>query len=144
MKKYVKPMVIANEELAEGVFAASGDNCYTFWARICQTPELGNEVYVIQVDGKHAAADGHHSSERSVIINFNLPVSYVSSNAKEVSGDGTTSLKLVYVDGYNGAYHNNGEDNIGLGQLKIKADAGLAIVSVGTDYCNHVCTYAGH
>lgn len=142
MREYRKPILIPNEELAEGIFAASGDNCYTFWAHIAQKPELGNPVYTIQIDGKHHAADGHHSSERTVIINFNLPVSYVSSNAVSVEGDGTTSLKLSFVDGF-GSYHNNAEDNIGLGQLKVTAAEGLAITAVGSDFCNKTCTY-GH
>jgi len=143
MKNYQKPVVIANNELAEGVYAASGD-CYSFTADIKQKPELGNPCYVIQIDGKHEADDGHHSSERTVRLVFNQPVEYVSSNAASVSGDGTSSLDLTFVDGVNGSYHNNGVDNIGLGQLKVKSGDGLAILDTYAVSCNHTCTYEGH
>lgn len=143
MKNYEKPVVIANNELAEGVYAASGD-CYTFTSRITQSPETGNPNYVIQIDGKHEADDGHHSSERTVRLVFNQPVQYVESNAASVSGDGTSSLDLTFVDGVNGSYHNNGVDNIGLGQLKVKSGDGLAILDTYAVSCNHTCTYEGH
>ena len=41
---YEKPIVVVNEDLAEGVYTASGD-CYNVSAVIVQTPELGNETY---------------------------------------------------------------------------------------------------
>ena len=138
MKKYVRPMIVTNTELAEGVYAGSGD-CYTFSAYIHQKPELGNEVYSIQIDGVHHATDGHHSSTRSVMVTFNQPVTYVSSNAAAVEGSGTNQIQLTFVDGVNGSYHNNGGDNIGLGQLKVQAADGLAITGCYSTYCNQVC-----
>lgn len=143
MKNYQKPVVLMNEELAEGVYAASGD-CYTFTSRITQRPETGNPVYVIQIDGSHNATDGHHSSERTVRIVFNQAITYVSSNAASISGDGTTTLDLSFVDGVNGSYHNNANDNIGLGQLKVKSNDGLEIINTYSVSCNHDCTYDGH
>ena len=41
MKDYVKPVVLVNEELAEGVYAASGSDCYTVTTNIHQRPETG-------------------------------------------------------------------------------------------------------
>lgn len=151
MKKYEGLVICEINDLAESVYAASGagtggdggnDNCYSFTSRIVQKPELGNEVYTIQIDGTHNAT--HHSTDRSVLVAFNMPVTYVSSNAASYSGDGTTCLRLVFTDGINGAYHNNGSDYIGLGELKVKADAGLAVVSTSSDYCNKSCTGYGH
>ena len=47
MKKYVKPVVAANEGLAESIYMGSG-NCYTFNARITQTPETGRDTFVVR------------------------------------------------------------------------------------------------
>lgn len=136
MKNYIKPMVLSNEELAEGVFAGSG-NCYTLTARITQKPELGNEVYTIQVDGGHNAT--HHSTERSFVFEFNQPVYYVSSNAQcATSGDGTNVLTLSFTKD-NGSYHHNEGDSLGLGQLIVKSEAGLAVVKSYCNYCNEYC-----
>lgn len=137
MKKYEKPVVMINDELAEGVYAASGD-CYSFWANITQTPEEGRGTYAIQINGKHEAADGHHSSERTVQITFNQPVTHEKSNASSLSGDGSNVLTLHFTN-ESGNYHNNGVDNIGLGQLYVSSDAGLAIIGVTCVYCNRDC-----
>ncbi len=143
MKKYEKPVVMINEELAEGVYAASGD-CYTFNSYITQTPTTGMDYYTIQINGVHAANDNHHSSVRTVKIVFNQNVTYKESLAASVNGSGSSTLYLEYVDGVNGSYHNNGSDNIGLGNLTVYADEGLSILSTSCSYCNMDCTYEGH
>ncbi len=51
MVKYSKPMVIVDQGLAEGVYAASG--CYTASAYIHQTHQTGRGDYRIQVNGVH-------------------------------------------------------------------------------------------
>lgn len=141
MKKYEKPIVLVNEELAEGVYAASGD-CYTVSADIVQRPELGKDTYTVQMDGVHGAHDGHHSSERVIKVEFNQVVSHVCSNAACVSGSGTNTLYLTYVQD-NGSYHNNACENLGLGNLEVTAGEGLCINRVSCTYCNGSC-YDGH
>lgn len=148
MKNYEKPIVLMNEELAEGVYAGSGD-CYEFVAKVVQTPDSGIDYYVVQVDGWHHAADAHHSDSRTVVIEFNQVVNYVSSNAADVQGSGTTSLALTYTDGYmGGAYHNNSghynKEYIGLGNLNVKSDPGLAVLKAYSTYCSHTCADPGH
>ena len=141
MKKYVKPVVAANEGLAESIYMGSG-NCYTFNARITQTPETGRDTFVVQMDGNHSAT--HHSSVRNVVVVFDNPVNYVSSNAASVAGDGTNTLTLTFKDD-NGSYHNNGNDYIGLGQLQVRAAApSLSIVKTYCNYCNEECGDPGH
>lgn len=132
-KTYESPIVTANEELVEGVYMASGDDCYTVTARIHQKPESGRGDYRIQMDGKHAATDGHHAGSQTLVMSFNLPVEYVGSNGKLKSGDGSTKIKVDY------SYHNNAHDNIGLGDLIVKADAGLAITHVKLIDNGHDC-----
>lgn len=140
MKKYEKPLLIANEGFAEGVYAASGadsssaddSDCYTATASIHQKPETGRGDYRIQVNGVHAASDGHHSGEQHLFLSFNQSVTYSSSNGELVSGDNTSCIEIKY------NYHNNGNDNIGLGDVIVTSDAGLA-VSSATLTCNYDC-----
>lgn len=117
---YRKPVIMTAEDLAEGVYLASG--CYTANAEIRQTPETGRDNYVIQVNGVHNA--DHTKEKQWLTISFNMQVKYSSSKGKLVSGDGTNTLVIEY------AYHQNPSDNIGLGDLVVQADSGLAITSV--------------
>lgn len=133
MRNYSKPIVIINDELAEGVYAASGeDMCYLCSCYLHQIPEYGRGDYRIQVNGVHSASDGHHSGEQVLTINFNIPVTYKSSQGSCVGGDGTNSIQIRY------NYHNNGNDNIGLGDVVVEADVGLAVVGCSLS-CNHDC-----
>ena len=117
---YRKPVLVLNDELAEGIFAASG--CYTATAYIHQTPETGRGDYRIQVNGKH---DADHTRETQWLhITFNLPVEYSSSQGTLESGNNTNTLVIRYT------YHQNPIDNIGLGDLIVKADQGLAVTAV--------------
>lgn len=133
MKNYVKPVVLSNDELAEGVYAASGagENCYTVTTNIHQKPETGRGDYRIQVDGKHNAIN-HHSTAQTLILYFNQNVEYVSSNGTCVGGSGTTQLSISY------GYHNNQVDNIGLGDVVVTSDAGLAVTGAQLT-CNYTC-----
>lgn len=126
-----------NEELAEGVYAGSGD-CYSFNITKVQVPELGRNNYKFQINGRHEAADGHHSTMRTVAVDFNQPVHYISSLATECSGDNTSCLILTYISG-NGSYHNNAIDNIGLGDLVVESREGLEAIRVYSTYCNESC-----
>lgn len=133
MQKYEKPIVIATEDLAEGVYAASGDkNCYTVTTNIHQKPEIGRGDYRIQVNGGHAADDNHHSGEQILTLQFNQPVTYSGSNGQYVGGSGTSTIQIKY------NYHNNGVDSIGLGDVIVVANAGLDILSASLA-CNHNC-----
>lgn len=144
MKNYEKPIVMINEDMAEGVYAASGD-CYTFTADIMQGPDRPAyyDNYVIQINGTHNATDGHHSGVRTVKIVFNQDVTYLSSNAESCTGSGSKTLYLTYTQ-YNGSYHNNEGGNIGLGNLNVDSAHGLAITGVTCTYCNESCEGYGH
>lgn len=139
MRDYEKPILVENEEMAEGVYLASGDggsvvpsDCYTVTWNIHQKPETGRGDYRIQVNAVHNAADGHHSGEQILILGFNQSVDYVSSNGTLVSGSGTSTLRIKF------NYHNNAGDNIGMGDVIVTANAGLSVTSSGV-YCNHDC-----
>lgn len=137
MENYEKPAVLANEDLAEGVYTASGDgggdeDCYSVSAYIHQRPETGRGDYRIQVDGVHAASDGHHSGAQVLELSFNQPVEYSSSNGSLSGGDNTSCISIDY------SYHNNANDNIGLGDVVVKSEAGLEVTDAVL-YCNHDC-----
>ncbi len=122
MKHYVKPVVLVNSELTEGVYAASGDSCFTANATITQRPETGRESYTIQLNGKHNA--NHTCDWQQAVITFNQSVTYVSSNGTLVSPQSGPSLTIQY------SYHQNHTDNIGLGDLVVTSADGLEVVNV--------------
>lgn len=137
-RAYEKPVALANEELMEGVYMTSGDttgsDCYTVTTNIHQRPETGRGDYRIQVNGHHFAdeGDGHHSGEQHLILAFNQPVNYISSNGKLTNGDGTSTIDIEY------HYHNSAGDNIGLGDVVVTSEAGLSITGSKIT-CNHDC-----
>lgn len=137
MKNYVKPVVLSNDELAEGVYAASGvgSECYYPTAYIHMTPEAGRDNYCIQANTVHNAVDGHHSTEQVLTIYFNQPVTFEwcsSSNAVYTSGNGTAALVLTY------NYHANANENFGLGDIYVKSEDGLTVTGAKLT-CNYSC-----
>lgn len=127
MSNYSKPIISIDNGMAEGVYAASGASaestgCYSADAYIHQTPQTGRGDYRIQVNGVHSA---DHSNDAQILtISFNQNVTYQSSQGTLISGNGTNTLKISY------NYHQNPNDSIGLGDLVVTADTGLAITGV--------------
>ena len=68
MTNYESPVILRTEELAEGVYLASG--CYTASAYIHQTPQSGSGEYRIQVNGQHSA--DHTKEAQTLTISFSL------------------------------------------------------------------------
>ena len=122
MEKYSKPMVTVDQGLAEGVYADSGAGCYKASAYIHQTPVIGRGDYRIQVNGQHHA--DHTKEAQTLTISFNRNVTYVSGGAGLINGNGTPTLQVKL------SYHQNPNDNIGLGDLVVTADEGLEITGV--------------
>lgn len=135
MKKYERPVVFVNEELAEGVYAAPsgfpGEGCYTVKAAIIQSPELGHDRYCIQLDAEHDAS--HHAGAQYLVIKFNQPVANATSNGTVRKGNGTSELHIVY------SYHANDTEKHGLGHLYLTSEPGLAIEGTPVLYCNEDC-----
>ena len=134
MRDYIKPMVIKSEDVAESVYMASGSECYTVNARFSQLPELGNEVYIIQMDATHDAS--HHSTGQVLTVTFNQAVEFVGctgNGAYHISGTPANVIKIGYT------YHNNDSEYIGLGSLTVKSDSGLAL-PVCSLSCNKTCS----
>ena len=129
---YIKPMVLDSNELAEGIFMASGNtatgetsSCYSASAAIVQTPATGFDYYVIQVNGKHAA--DHTKEAQTLTISFNQPVIYAWGAGTYREGNNTNTLVIDL------HYHQNPIDNIGLGDLTVQTinkDTELTISSI--------------
>lgn len=115
---YQKPVAIMNDDISEGIYAASG--CYTVMTRIHQKPETGRGDYRIQVDASHSA--NHTCSKQVLTLMFNKPVVYVSSCGKATQQNG----RIIQIE-YN--YWNNEIDNIGFGDVVVTADEGLLVVN---------------
>lgn len=143
MKNYEKPIVLANSELSEGVYAASGpyqatgSDCYKAGANTTQAPEYGRGSFCLHVDGKHNSVDGdgHATDSQTLVLTLSNPVEVVASQGKNVtvSPDGYT----VYID-Y--SYHNNSSDNIGLSDVYVRTKDGTESGLTVTDtqfICNH-------
>lgn len=132
---YEKPVVTLNNGEAEGVYMASGSDCYTAWAYITQRPETGRENYVVHAQAVHQAGDNHHSGEQILTLTFNQPVTFLwcsDANATLAGGDGTNEIEIRY------NYHNNAYDNIGLGDIYVESGEGLADPSAVLS-CNYDC-----
>lgn len=122
MKKYEKPVIKINEELSEGIYAASGTGCYTVNAYITQIPQIGRGDYRIQLNAIHNA--DHTNNSQTLTISFNQSVSYVSSNGELIYGNNTDTLMIEF------SYWQNGLDNIGLGELVVVSEENLNIKNV--------------
>ncbi len=141
MKKYEKPVVLVNEDLAEGVYAASGSECYKVVITGHQYPEGERLNHIFQFDGEHMAdqMDGHGGSAQVLVVTFDKPVNYVSSSGAYQSGDGTTEIRVSY------GYTQNPKDKIGLGDLVVTvvgnaADTALEVTSLALE-CNHIMNW---
>lgn len=91
-----------------------GSPCYSCNARINQRPETGRNDYRIQIDARH---NGNHSCDQQwLTVEFNRPVTFVScSNGNIYSGNGTPFITVGL------RYHNNQNDNIGMGDFIVQS-----------------------
>ena len=127
MKKYEKPIVMINEDLAEGVYAASG--CYSIGIAGHQAPEVGRLTHKFQFDADHIST--HMGSAQLLIVTFDRDVTFVGSGGTYVSGTGTNEITISY------AYTQNPTDDIGLGDLEVSvADNGDLSITKLQLLCN--------
>lgn len=119
MATYQKPIITVDSGMAEGIYAASG--CYTITYHMHQDQQIGRTDYRIQINGKHMA--DHTKDTQFLTVTFNQAVEYVSSNGTLESSTPTT-LAITF------SYHQNPNDNIGLGDLIVKSEQGLQILSM--------------
>ncbi|MCH5340532.1 MAG: hypothetical protein J1E01_03600 [Acetatifactor sp.] len=141
MKNYVKPVVLDNGEVFEGVYAASGD-CYSVTHDIHQVPQEGRGDYRIQFNAVHGyqGPTDHHSTGQVLTVTFNQEVTFVGCEAAK-PGECTPRVVGAYTGNtisVNFEYHANQTENHGLGDLIVTAGPGLAVVGASLS-CNYTC-----
>ncbi len=110
MKKYEKPVVMVNEELAEGVYAASGaltgpmgtSDCWSF--DVTDEQAWNGSHHVFQVNLKHHTGLQHISGATTVSVTFSAPLdasSYGQFEGSVVSGSTITVTRVLLADAYN-------------------------------------------
>lgn len=144
MKNYEKPVVMINEELAEGVYAASGSGCMTVTTYISQQPSQNYaNKYAVWIESNHDGSlyngDGHTASGITVTLYFNQAVTcedndfYQSENIPftVTSGNGTPTITVHF---------DANVPNAGTkfwGQIYVSSEAGLALTG-STITCHSV------
>ena len=101
MKNYEKPVVLMNEELAEGVYAASGDgDCWTLTYTVPQ--RWNGEGMVIELVATHSTELQHLSLGTVVTVTFDQPILSARSESTEfvtsVSGTTVTAERNLLAD----------------------------------------------
>ena len=104
MRNYEKPVVLANNEMSEGVYAASGDTC---WVLGEPRTEAGTkpESICFYIEAHHNTTEGHGNEPITVTLVFNKAVSVVSCN----SGTYELSGSVVKITSANGLVANQNE-----------------------------------
>lgn len=105
MKNYVKPMVVANDGLAEGVYMASGEvwggDCWTVEAKSVQKWNGSHQIY--EVHAKHDTTAEHISGCTIVTLDFSTPIVDASSEsgfAVSVNGNTVSITRELLGDAY--------------------------------------------
>lgn len=87
MSKYLKPIVLVNEDLAEGVYAASGD-CWSVEVTSAQDDAGGYHNF--RVHAVHSASAEHISSKTVITVVFSDIVTAATFEGFDVSVSGNT------------------------------------------------------
>ena len=128
-----KPMLFTNDDLAEGVYAASGSTegtfncpitgCWTGMATLNQSPELGQDCYTVHFEAHHANV-GHYDYVTKIVTTFNQAVTVTSWNdvaSYSVNGNVVTAYR---------SQKANGNEGFGGTGMYIMANSDIGIVSV--------------
>ncbi len=128
---YNKPLILTNDDMAEGVYAASGGSrsasitgCWTGTATLNQKPELGQDCYTVHFDAHHESVS-HLSPNTKIVVKFNQNITlgqqWYDVQSCTVNGDTITAYR------YSGANPGEGFGSTG---LYIKANDDIGIISV--------------
>ena len=92
----------------------NGSSCYTCSAKINQKPETGRDDFRIQINAQH---HGDHSCDEQLLtMIFNYPVNFISCSNGSLNSPNNNSRIQVKL-----RYHNNPNDNIGMGDFIVKS-----------------------
>jgi hypothetical protein len=100
-KTYVKPIILANEELAEGIYAASGEpGCWTVSIRSVQNWSGSHHIYEVSL---HHIGTQHISTDSTVKITFNTAITDAyseSGNAVTIAGNTVSITRQSHANAY--------------------------------------------
>lgn len=139
MKKFFKPEVktVVNEDLAEGIYMMDSGwimtNCYTTTWDFTQSPEIGRDTFVGQINATHEA--DHSCEHQYLIITFSHPIDSIHWTDHNMSLSADKTMARVLMD-----YHNNQSDSIGLASVEftIEYNAGYDRVEILDIYYNDI------
>lgn len=104
MKNYEKPVVLANEELAEGVYAASGVSSADCWSIDAYSVQDWNgQHHVFEVRIVHSDQVQHISTQSTAVLTFNNTVTdaYTEGNCQaSFSGNTVTVVRTLHANAY--------------------------------------------
>lgn len=107
MRNYVKPIIVANDEIAESVYMASGDgsmhsDCWTIEGHCCQ--EWNGSAKVYELKATHSTDYVHISGCTVVTATFSAaldPAKSYAEFASQVSGNTMVITRELLGNSYN-------------------------------------------
>lgn len=127
---YEKPMILASDDLAEGIYLASGDGCSCWKVTVKeshQEPVNSRKSTKFQIEMHHIITDQSHwrndyeqstkSRPQRLYIVFDRCVDVVECNEATLVGC-SCNVKQIQVDFYSA---DNGNETIGWGGLAVAA-----------------------
>ena len=134
MKNYVSPVILDNEELAEGVYATGSGatgSCYVITEKtVNQENTTGRYDWRCIIAADHVKEADHITHGQVLVVTFNQSVEYVSSNGSLEGSNTGTTLKVRY------NYTNNPNDHIRFADLIVRASLGA---NLAIDYARFDC-----
>ena len=102
MNNYVRPEIIVSDNIAEGVYAASGNgDCWTIDVTSVQDSNGSHNVFEVRT--VHSTSVQHISTASTVVLTFNNVITDAYSESgfeTTFSGNTVTVVRTLLADGY--------------------------------------------
>ena len=127
MGAYVKPVILQNEDLSEGVFAASGSDGSCLSVTSWLDGQDGSGSYRIVFKVQHT---GHQSYGQTIVATLSTSFTVVETDGTVSASVSGNTLTLV---------RNNQLNDTGLVELWVKVNAATqpTVLSVAATHCEH-------
>ncbi len=144
---YVKPRVIMSDELAEGIFMASGDgtsgNCWSISVEGNQ--DWNGESHLFRVIGVHSDTVEHISTSVEVRIHFNNTIVSARGESDKFTctpdGDSVVFTRTEHANAYKSGDSFNSQIWVSTGDEA--TSRALAVVSIDPPVCTHITNVQG-
>lgn len=104
MNAYEKPVVMVNDDLAEGVYAASGATCWSITGSSSQN--WNGSGHIFEFHATHSTSVQHISNGFTAKITFNYNIASVSHMDAEGSVGSSGNVVTATVGTFGNAYHS--------------------------------------